>query len=86
MSDGASAIANDTEYGLVASVWARDGARRKRVAKALYCGQVFVDNSGAAGGVELPFRGVRKSGHRREKGFVALHEFSRTRTVVDYFG
>ncbi|WP_417701032.1 aldehyde dehydrogenase family protein [Pseudophaeobacter sp.] len=79
-------IANGTEYGLVASVWTRDGARQKRVAKALLCGQVFVNNFGAAGGVELPFGGVRKSGHGREKGLVALHEFSRIKTVVNYFG
>ena len=82
----AIAIANGTEYGLVASVWTRDGARQKRVAKALHCGQVFVNNFGAAGGVELPFGGVRKSGHGREKGFVALHEFSRIKTVVNCFG
>lgn len=82
----AIAIANGTDYGLVASVWTRDGARQKRVAKALLCGQVFVNNYGAAGGVELPFGGVRKSGHGREKGFVALHEFSRIKTVVNYFG
>lgn len=82
----AIAIANGTEYGLVASVWTRDGARQKRVAKALHCGQVFINNFGAAGGVELPFGGVRKSGHGREKGFVALHEFSRIKTVVNYFG
>jgi len=82
----AIAIANGTEYGLVASVWTRDGARQKRVAKALHCGQVFINNFGAAGGVELPFGGVRKSGHGREKGFVALHEFSRIKTVVNFFG
>lgn len=82
----AIAIANGTDYGLVASVWTRDGARQKRVAKALLCGQVFVNNYGAAGGVELPFGGVRKSGHGREKGLVALHEFSRIKTVVNYFG
>lgn len=82
----AIAIANGTDYGLVASVWTRDGARQKRVAKALLCGQVFVNNYGAAGGVELPFGGVRKSGHGREKGLVALHEFSRIKTVVNHFG
>ena len=82
----AIAIANGTDYGLVASVWTRDGARQKRVAKALLCGQIFVNNYGAAGGVELPFGGVRKSGHGREKGLVAFHEFSRIKTVVNYVG
>ncbi|WP_232825116.1 MULTISPECIES: aldehyde dehydrogenase family protein [Salinicola] len=79
-------IANGTDYGLVAALWTRDGARQKRVAKALHCGQVFINNYGAAGGVELPFGGVRKSGHGREKGFVALQEFSRIKTVVNHYG
>jgi aldehyde dehydrogenase (NAD+) len=34
------------------------------------------------GGIELPFGGMKKSGHGREKGFAALHEFSALRTLV----
>ena len=82
----AVAIANGTEYGLVASVWTRDGGRQQRVAKRLRCGQVFVNGFGAGGGVELPFGGIRKSGHGREKGFAALHEFSHIKTVVTNHG
>ncbi|WP_299361513.1 aldehyde dehydrogenase family protein [uncultured Paracoccus sp.] len=75
-------IANGTEYGLVAGIWTRDGGRQHRVAKAMRCGQVFVNGYGAGGGVELPFGGIRKSGHGREKGFEALYEFSTIKTIV----
>ncbi|HZP93560.1 MAG TPA: aldehyde dehydrogenase family protein [Burkholderiales bacterium] len=75
-------LANATDYGLVAGVWTRDGARQMRVAKAMRCGQVFVNGYGAGGGIELPFGGVKKSGHGREKGFQALLEFSVTKTIV----
>ena len=75
-------LANSTEFGLVAGIWTRDGARQMRVAKKMRCGQVFVNGYGAGGGIELPFGGVKKSGHGREKGMEALHEFSHTKTIV----
>ena len=75
-------IANGTPYGLVAGVWTRDGSRALRVARALRCGQVFVNNYGAGGGIELPFGGVKHSGHGREKGFEALYGFSTLKTVA----
>ncbi len=78
----AVALANGTDYGLVAGVWTRDGARAMRVARAVRSGQVFVNGYGAGGGVELPFGGFKKSGHGREKGFEALYEFSATKTIV----
>ena len=79
-------IANGTEYGLVASVWTSDGARQMRLAKQLHAGQIFVNNYGAGGGVELPFGGTGKSGHGREKGFEALYGFSTLKTVAAWHG
>ncbi len=78
----ALAIANGTHYGLVAGVWTRDGGRALRMARKLHCGQVFINNYGAGGGIELPFGGVKHSGHGREKGFEALYGFSSLKTVA----
>ena len=78
----AIALANATDYGLVAGLWTRDGGRQLRMARALQSGQVFVNNYGAGGGVELPFGGVKHSGHGREKGFEALYGFTTLKTVV----
>ncbi|SNT16711.1 aldehyde dehydrogenase family protein [Tropicimonas sediminicola] len=82
----AVAIANGTGLGLVAAVWTENGGRQMRMAKRLRAGQVFVNNYGAGGGVELPFGGVGKSGHGREKGFEALFAFSQVKTVATRHG
>ena len=82
----AIAIANGTDYGLVASCWSENGGRQMRMAKALRAGQVFINNYGAGGGVELPFGGTGLSGHGREKGFEALYGFSVLKTVAALHG
>jgi len=79
-------IANSTDYGLVASIWTANGARQMRLAKQLRAGQIFINNYGAGGGVELPFGGIGKSGHGREKGFEALYGFSTLKTVAAHHG
>ncbi|MBB3258868.1 aldehyde dehydrogenase (NAD+) [Paraburkholderia bannensis] len=78
----ALALANGTPYGLVAGIWTRDGARQMRLARRVRAGQVFVNNYGAGGGVELPFGGTRQSGHGREKGFEALYGFTVLKTIA----
>ncbi|HHY48468.1 MAG TPA: aldehyde dehydrogenase family protein, partial [Alphaproteobacteria bacterium] len=82
----AVAIANGTGYGLVAGIWTADGGRQLRLARAIRSGQVFINNYGAGGGVELPFGGVGKSGHGREKGMEALRGFSVLKTVAAWHG
>ncbi|PKO40323.1 MAG: aldehyde dehydrogenase [Betaproteobacteria bacterium HGW-Betaproteobacteria-3] len=84
--DHAVELANATRFGLVAGVWTRDGARQLRMARRVKSGQVFVNNYGAGGGVELPFGGVRSSGHGREKGFEALYGFTTLKTVAIHHG
>ncbi len=80
--DHAVELANATQFGLVAGVWTADGARQFRMARRLRSGQVFINNYGAGGGVELPFGGVKSSGHGREKGFEALYGFTTLKTVA----
>ena len=80
--DHAVALANATQFGLVSGIWTRDGARQLRMARRVRSGQVFINNYGAAGGVELPFGGVKSSGHGREKGFEALYGFTTLKTVA----
>ena len=75
-------LANATDYGLVAGIWTREGARQLRLARLIRSGQVFVNGYGAGGGIELPFGGVKHSGYGREKGFEALYGFTTLKTVV----
>ena len=84
--DHAVELANATRFGLVAGVWTRDGARQLRMARRVRSGQVFINNYGAGGGVELPFGGVKSSGHGREKGFEALYGFTTLKTVAIHHG
>ena len=80
--DHAVALANGTQFGLVAGIWTRDGGRQLRMARRVRSGQVFINNYGAGGGVELPFGGVKSSGSGREKGFEALYGFTTLKTVA----
>ena len=80
--DHAVELANGTHFGLVSGIWTRDGSRMFRMAKRVKSGQVFINNYGAGGGVELPFGGVKSSGYGREKGFEALYGFTTLKTVA----
>ena len=80
--DEAVQLANATQFGLVAGIWTQDGGRQFRMAKRVRSGQVFINNYGAGGGVELPFGGVKSSGYGREKGFEALYGFTTLKTVA----
>jgi aldehyde dehydrogenase (NAD+) len=75
-------LANGTDFGLMAGIWSKDGSRALRVARQVKAGQVYINAYGAGGGIELPFGGMKKSGHGREKGFEALYEFTTLRTMI----
>lgn len=77
----AIALANGTEFGLVAGIFTRDLSRAHRVAARLRAGQVFV-NEWFAGGIATPFSGVGKSRYGREKGLEALYDYVRTKNVA----
>ena len=77
----AVALANFSQYGLVAGVWTRDLSRAHRVAHAIHAGQVFVNTYGVGGGVELPFGGMKRSGYGRGKGIEALLAYSQVKNV-----
>jgi aldehyde dehydrogenase (NAD+)/betaine-aldehyde dehydrogenase len=80
-NDEAVALANDSEYGLVAGVWTRDLSRAHRVAHGIRAGQIFVNTYGAGGGVEIPFGGYKRSGYGRGKGHEAVLTFSQVKNV-----
>ena len=74
-------IANDTEYGLAAGVWTRDVSRVHRVTSQIQAGQIYV-NSYFETGVESPLGGYNKSGIGREKGMIAMKQYTHTKSVI----
>ena len=79
-------LANGTEYGLVTGIWTNDLAKAHRLADQSQSGQVFVNNYGAGGGIQMPFGGYKRSGFGREKGLEALRNYTQLKNVAIKYG
>lgn len=79
-AEDAIAKANDSEFGLSASIWSADDAAAERMAERLHVGGVFI-NGIAASDPRIPIGGVKNSGYGRELSHFGVHEFTNIQAV-----
>lgn len=75
-------VANDTEYGLTASVFTRDTQRGLRIAKALETGICHVNGPTVGDEAQMPFGGTKRSGYGRFGGLAGINEFTELRWIT----
>jgi succinate-semialdehyde dehydrogenase/glutarate-semialdehyde dehydrogenase len=78
--DEAVEVANDTSYGLGASVWSRDVDHALSVGNRITSGALFV-NSFVSSDPRVPFGGTKRSGYGRELGAAGVREFTNVRSI-----
>ena len=81
--DEIAALANDTDYGLVASVWTQDISKAHRLVRRIRAGTVSI-NAHSHPGLNAPFGGYKQSGWGREYGRAALESYLETKTIAVY--
>lgn len=80
-SDDISAIANDNQYGLAASIWTRDISRAHKTAAEIKAGILWINCHGIPD-MAVPFGGYKQSGWGRENGYEALLQYTELKSVV----
>ncbi len=79
--DELAALANDTVYGLSASIWTRDISTAYKLARKIKAGTINI-NTGSVAGPNLPFGGFKQSGWGRENGSDGINSFTELKTVI----